>query len=124
MLPAKVTAKVRGLLIRRVARLVRALEERRPDSLLADMARLIGDAGAMLDPEAHAAAPEMALTCWSADHSRAGPVRAQVTRAIRGYRRQVRPSMWPRPRRWMAARCAASLPGGGLGGKARSRIGG
>lgn len=56
MLPAKVTDTIRGLLVRRVARLVRALEERSPDSLLADMARLIGDAGAMLDPEAHAAA--------------------------------------------------------------------
>ena len=71
MLPAKVTTKVRGLLIRRVARLVRALEERRPDSLLADMARLVGDAGAMLDPEASAAA-------WAFRQEREGRLYARV----------------------------------------------
>lgn len=52
MPPAKVRDTIRGLLIRRVNRLVRALREpSTPDNLLAQEARLIGDAGAMLDPE-------------------------------------------------------------------------
>lgn len=52
MLPPKVRDVVRGLLVRRVNRIVRALRApATPDNLLANEARLIGEAGAMLDPE-------------------------------------------------------------------------
>lgn len=52
MLPAKVRDTIRGLLVRRVNRPVRALREpASPDNLLAQEAKLIGDAGALLDPE-------------------------------------------------------------------------
>lgn len=52
MLPEKVRDTIRGLLTRRVARIVRFLREpSTPDNLLANEARLIGDAGAMLEPE-------------------------------------------------------------------------
>lgn len=53
MLPAKVCAAVRRLLHKRVDRLVRSLEDPRiSDSVVADNARLVGEAGWMLDPEA------------------------------------------------------------------------
>lgn len=52
MLPAKVRDAVRGMLVLRVSRIVRFLREpTTPDNLLANEAKLIGDAGAMLDPE-------------------------------------------------------------------------
>lgn len=52
MLPARVRDAVRGLLIRRVNRMVRLLRDSRsPDNAIANEARLIGEAGAMLDPD-------------------------------------------------------------------------
>lgn len=52
MLPAKVRDAIRGLLILRVNRMIRLLRDSRsPDNAIANEARLIGDAGAMLDPD-------------------------------------------------------------------------
>lgn len=56
MLPQKVRDTVRGLLIRRVNRIVRLLRApASPDNVIAYEAQLIGDAGAMLDPDIVAA---------------------------------------------------------------------
>lgn len=57
MLPVKVTEGARKLLRRRVARLVRLLnlETHPPALILADAARLVGDAAWLLDPEGIAA---------------------------------------------------------------------
>lgn len=52
MLPAKVRDAVRGLLVLRVNRIVRLLRNpAAPDNAIANEAKLIGDAGKMLDPE-------------------------------------------------------------------------
>lgn len=52
MLPAKVRDVVRGLLIQRVNRIIRLLRSpASPDNAIAAEARLIGDAGKMLDPD-------------------------------------------------------------------------
>jgi hypothetical protein len=53
MLPARVREAVRGLLRKRVIRLVRAMSDGRiPDASIAENARLVGEAGGMLEPEA------------------------------------------------------------------------
>lgn len=57
MLPSKVREKVRQLLRARAERLVRALNDvRMPDVALAEEARLVGEAGWLLDPEMTASA--------------------------------------------------------------------
>lgn len=56
MLPTKVRDTIRGQLVRRVNRIVRLLRQpTSPDNVIAYEARLIGDAGAMLDPDIIAA---------------------------------------------------------------------
>lgn len=56
MLPEKVRSAVRNLLIARVKRIVRLLNDSTtPDNVVAYEAALIGEAGAMLDPDVLAA---------------------------------------------------------------------
>lgn len=57
MLPARVRDTIRGMLYRRVDRLVHAIHDPRiPDAVVAENARLVGEAGWMLDPESVASA--------------------------------------------------------------------
>lgn len=72
MLPAKVRDAVRGLLIRRVNRIVRLLSSpAAPDNVIAYESQMIGDAGAMLDPDICAAR-------WIEVRERAARIHARV----------------------------------------------
>lgn len=72
MLPAKVRDTMRGLLVHRVNRMIRLLRDARsPDNAIANEARLIGEAGAMLDPD-------MLAGIWAQQREREARLYARV----------------------------------------------